>query len=44
MVPRGPLGREQLRKLRVYKGPEHPHSAQQPEVLDIAAFNSKNKR
>ena len=44
MVPRGPLGREQLRKLRIYKGSEHPHSAQQPEVLDIAAFNSKNKR
>ena len=44
MVPRGPLGREQMRKLRVYKGPEHPHSAQQPEVLDIAAFNPKNKR
>ena len=44
MVPRGPLGREQLKKLRVYKGPEHPHSAQQPEVLDLAALNPKNKR
>ncbi|WP_026986262.1 50S ribosomal protein L13 [Fodinicurvata fenggangensis] len=44
MVPSGPLGREQLRKLRVYAGNEHPHEAQQPEVLDIAAMNSKNKR
>ena len=44
MVPRGPLGRAQMRKLRVYKGPEHPHTAQQPEVLDLALLNSKNKR
>ena len=44
MVPRGPLGREQMKKLRVYKGPEHPHIAQQPIVLDFAAFNPKNKR
>lgn len=44
MVPSGPLGREQLRKLRVYAGTEHPHEAQQPEVLDVAALNSKNKR
>ncbi len=44
MVPKGPLGRDQLRKLRVYAGPEHPHAAQQPEVLDLAARNVKNKR
>jgi large subunit ribosomal protein L13 len=44
MVPRGPLGRAQLKKLRVYAGTEHPHEAQQPEVLDIAARNPKNKR
>jgi large subunit ribosomal protein L13 len=44
MVPKGPLGRDQLRKLRVYAGPEHPHAAQQPEVLDLAARNAKNKR
>ena len=44
MVPKGPLGRDQLRKLRVYAGPEHPHVAQQPEVLDLAARNAKNKR
>ena len=44
MMPKGPLGREQLRKLKVYAGAEHPHEAQQPEVLDIAARNPKNKR
>jgi large subunit ribosomal protein L13 len=44
MLPRGPLGRRQLGNLRVYKGPEHPHAAQQPEVLDVAAMNRKNTR
>ncbi len=44
MVPKGPLGREVLGKLRVYAGPEHPHEAQQPEVLNVAAMNAKNKR
>ena len=44
MVPRGPLGRTQMSNLRVYAGPEHPHQAQQPEVLDVAAMNPKNKR
>ena len=44
MLPRGPLGRRQLANLRVYAGPEHPHAAQQPEVLDIGAMNRKNKR
>jgi large subunit ribosomal protein L13 len=43
MVPRGPLGRQQLRNLRVFKGPDHDHGAQSPEVLDIAARNRKNK-
>ncbi|MFH1862897.1 MAG: 50S ribosomal protein L13 [bacterium] len=33
MLPRGPLGRRQFRKLKVYAGPEHPHSAQGPEPL-----------
>lgn len=42
MVPRGPLGRDVLRKLHVYKGGEHPHQAQKPEPLDIAAMNRKN--
>jgi len=44
MVPKGPLGRAQLKKLRVYAGGDHPHEAQQPEVLDLAARNPKNKR
>jgi large subunit ribosomal protein L13 len=44
MLPRGPLARRQLGNLRVYKGPEHPHAAQQPEPLDIAAMNRKNVR
>ncbi len=44
MVPRGPLGRQQMRNLRVYAGAEHPHAAQQPEVLDLGARNRKNKR
>jgi large subunit ribosomal protein L13 len=37
MLPKGPLGRKQLRKLKVYAGPEHPHQAQQPESFDVAA-------
>ncbi len=44
MVPRGPLGRDQMRNLRVYTGAVHPHEAQQPVPLDIAAMNPKNKR
>jgi large subunit ribosomal protein L13 len=44
MLPRGPLGRKQLGNLRVYAGPEHPHAAQQPETLDVAAMNRKNSR
>ncbi|MBX6323619.1 MAG: 50S ribosomal protein L13 [Rhodospirillaceae bacterium] len=44
MLPRGPLGRRQMKNLRVYAGPSHPHAAQQPETLDVAAMNRKNKR
>ena len=44
MVPRTPLGRAQMKKLKVYSGAEHPHEAQAPEVLDIAAMNPKNAR
>ena len=43
MIPRGPLGRRQLKNLRVYAGSEHPHEAQQPETIDVGALNSKNK-
>lgn len=44
MIPKGPLGYQQMRNLRVYAGAEHAHAAQQPEVLDLAAKNSKNTR
>jgi large subunit ribosomal protein L13 len=44
MLPRGPLGRQQLSNLRVYKGGTHPHEAQQPEAVNIAALNRKNAR
>jgi large subunit ribosomal protein L13 len=43
MIPGGPLKRELMRNLRVYKGPAHPHEAQAPQKLDIAALNPKNK-
>lgn len=35
MLPKNNLGRHMLKKLRVYAGPEHPHTAQQPELLEI---------
>ena len=44
MVPKGPLGRQQMRNLRVYGGSEHPHEGQKPEPLDVAAMNPKNRR
>ncbi len=44
MITRNPLGRQQMRNLRVYPGPSHPHEAQQPATLDVAAMNPKNKR
>jgi large subunit ribosomal protein L13 len=44
MLPRGPLGRRIMGHLKVYAGPEHPHEAQQPRRLDVAAMNRKNTR
>jgi large subunit ribosomal protein L13 len=44
MLPRGPLGRKQLGNLRVYKGTEHPHAAQNPTPFDVASLNRKNAR
>jgi large subunit ribosomal protein L13 len=44
MLRRGPLQRQLLRNLKVYKGAEHPHQAQTPEKLDIAGLNRKNSR
>ena len=43
MIPRGPLGRDQMRALHLYNGTEHPHGGQNPEILDVAAMNRKNK-
>lgn len=44
MIPKGPLGRQQFKNLRVYAGAEHPHAGAQPEVIDLKALNSKNTR
>ena len=44
MLTRNNLGRMLMRNLRIYAGAAHPHEAQSPEVLDVAAMNSKNKR
>ena len=43
MIPRGPLGRAQMRALHLYNGTEHPHDGQNPTVLDVASMNRKNK-
>jgi large subunit ribosomal protein L13 len=43
MIPRGPLGRQQMRALHLYAGTEHPHGGNQPEALDVASLNRKNK-
>ncbi len=44
MLPRGVLGRQQLKNLRIYNGDKHPHAGQNPEILDLASRNPKNKR
>ena len=36
VLPKGALGSQMLRKLKVYSGPDHPHSAQQPAPLDLS--------
>jgi large subunit ribosomal protein L13 len=41
MLPHGPLGRQQIKKLKVYAGAEHPHGAQQPTVFDIPAAKAR---
>ena len=43
MIPRGPLGRQQMKALHLYAGTEHPHDGQKPQVLDVASMNRKNK-
>ncbi|PZX14736.1 50S ribosomal protein L13 [Celeribacter halophilus] len=44
MLPGGKLSRQQMTNLRVYAGAEHPHEAQNPEVLDVKSMNKKNTR
>lgn len=44
MISRGPLQRDLMTKLKIYKGSEHPHQAQNPQTLDIASMNKKNKK
>lgn len=44
MVPRGPLGRKIMGNLKVYAGSNHPHAAQNPQVLNVAELNRKNVR
>lgn len=41
MLPKGPLGRRMLTKLKVYAGPSHPHSAQSPAPLDLSAARAR---
>ena len=42
MLPGGPLGKKQLTKLKIYKGSEHPHSSQNPTLIDLSKLNNKN--
>ena len=42
MLPSGVLGRKQLTKLKIYSGPEHPHSSQNPKIIDLSKLNKKN--
>ena len=42
MMPGGPLSKKQLTKLKIYKGTDHPHSAQNPVTIEINKLNNKN--
>ena len=42
MLPGGALGKKQLTKLKIYSGENHPHSAQNPKIVDLNKLNSKN--
>ena len=42
MLPGGPLAKKQLTKLKIYRGSEHPHSVQNPTVIELSKLNSKN--
>ena len=43
MLPRGPLAKKQLTKLKIYKGVSHPHESQNPKIIDFVKINSKNQ-
>ena len=42
MLPGGVLGKKQLNKLKIYSGNDHPHSAQNPKIIDLSKLNNKN--
>ena len=42
MLPRGALAKKQLSKLKIYTGEVHPHSAQNPQILNVKEMNQKN--
>tara|TARA_B100001123_G_scaffold79365_1_gene90077 strand:- start:371 stop:829 length:459 start_codon:yes stop_codon:yes gene_type:complete len=42
MLPGGPLAKKQLTKLKIYSGSAHPHSSQNPKIIDIGKLNNKN--
>ena len=42
-LPRGPLGKQQLSNCKIYRDENHKHEAQNPQIIDIASMNSKNK-
>ena len=42
MLPRGPLAKKQLSKLKIYKGTTHPHESQNPKIIEFAKMNKKN--
>jgi len=42
MLPGGVLGKKQLTKLKIYSGSDHPHSAQNPKIIELSKLNSKN--
>jgi large subunit ribosomal protein L13 len=44
MLPKGPLGRKQAKKLKVYAGPEHPHAAQQPQLFTVRAARAASRQ
>ena len=42
MLPSGALGKKQLTKLKIYSGADHPHTAQNPKIIEIGKLNQKN--